>query len=182
MKNNFYLLILILCSSCYYNIRTTNIVPPYKSLDEAKRNGALLYEYSTDSVVIYDSVLIRVKEAFLQPQYLYTSHWCEEKKEGAGQWFYCSFYNEDEWSNYGIDSLEADSSTFLRSWEIQPSFIINRSRQILYLGQYTDTVKIYITELIQYRDSLLDHPDQPRIKDIYSKTLLDSLVLIKKKN
>ena len=121
-----------------------------ESVEESKQKGAFMFEYTTDSIIIYDSVYVRIREAFAEHRCVYDGYYT--KKYHVSDRFsnlIIDFEPSDPWP--GVYYREEDDWT--KCWAFRPRFhkIFKRNGITRFINSEIpeDTVYIYLTE--EYR-------------------------------
>ena len=189
MKQFYFLLIIcILFGSCHkISFRKTLKVPSSESIEESKQRGLYICEYCADSCIIYDSIVVRVNEAFVE-------HFCKYKDYGtdslwisATQQIVINFCN-NEWPGYYTDTSKCINKNTYNNWIIDHDVSLLKKRHISFFPSSgnngaiaPDTLSLYITEVELLKDSIKNYNLGPAFNPPKRQDTIGCIKLIRKK-
>ena len=183
------LFVTIMLCGCERHVRIVGrkIRGPFssKNVIESKSRGAFLFEYEPTTYYLYDSIPIRVLEAFAEYDCWYNDFYSDSVKVNQNSQSIVIQYDENPWPGYYGDTLTFITSKSYINWYLE-SFSDIRHRSFYHLadGKHVnapDTLNIEIVEIEQCRDSIYES-HYPNYRAVIRKDTIGRLQLIRKRN
>lgn len=135
-------------------------VPPSRSISESLERGAFMFEYEPSMIYIYDSICVRVKEAFVERFCWYKDYDSFEIRIDSLRqhpWIVILF-DDDPWPGYYGDTVSFSTDELYINWLINGTcncggYSPISSLHYSYDASVPDTLTLLITEVTQIKDS-----------------------------
>lgn len=181
--------LVFLVTSCndWTLIRKTKKIPASKSIEESKKRGAFKFEYEPDSVMVYDSICVRVRSAFVEYDCRYADWHSSKIVVGKYVDHVVIQYEDGSYPGYYGDTLTCRTDSSFTIWYIRGA----RSRPPLKSDFHQvndslkyipapDTLVLPIYEIEYYIDSIFCQND-PYARKRVRKDTIGYLNLVRKK-
>ena len=181
-----FLVILTGCKKSFRIVgRKTLRVPASENIVESKKRGAFLWEYEPCTYCLFDSIYIRVLEAFVENECWYANQFSDSIKVNHRAQRIIIQYEDNPWPGYYGDTLTYTTSKSFINWFVG-SYSDYRHRSFYHLESGVpvaapDTLYLPIEVIEQHRDSIYD-THYPKCHAVIRKDTIGFLQLIRKRN
>ena len=149
------------CVSVLSHIRKFNDIFPSDSIEESRSKHAFMFEYELQPTFVYDSIPIRVKEAFVEHTMYYKDWDSDSIVINTNQEVVVILFENDPWPGYYGDTVTMSTADLYVNWMINTDIRIFANNRRFVLPSFKndhyvpapDTLLIPIREVAQIKDS-----------------------------